>query len=197
MVADRGRVTDGARSAGSDAARRRAHMPEGTSAILDTRSLATAHRRLAALLRPGLSVLDVGCGTGAITRGIAETVGPEGRVVGVDVNASMIDKARAAHRGVPGLSFEVADVAGRAGGGRGARVAGRQAHHAAVRARPWRFRHDGSVDAAQPPALDHLDWCDCASARVTMRLIPSRRGEPVRAADAPTPVEATLEEVAR
>ena len=46
-------------------------------------------------------------------------------------------------------------------------------------------------------ALDHLDWCDCASARVTMRLIPSRRGEPVRAADAPTPVEATLEEVAR
>jgi ubiquinone/menaquinone biosynthesis C-methylase UbiE len=110
MVADRGRVTDGARSAGSDAARRRAHMPEGTSAILDTRSLATAHRRLAALLRPGLSVLDVGCGTGAITRGIAETVGPEGRVVGVDVNASMIDKARAAHRGVPGLSFEVADV---------------------------------------------------------------------------------------
>ena len=150
MVADRGRVTDGARSAGSDAARRRAHMPEGTSAILDTRSLATAHRRLAALLRPGLSVLDVGCGTGAITRGIAETVGPEGRVVGVDVNASMIDKARAAHRGVPGLSFEVADVAGRAGGGRGARVAGRQAHHAAVRARPWRFRHDGSVDAAQP-----------------------------------------------
>jgi hypothetical protein len=46
-------------------------------------------------------------------------------------------------------------------------------------------------------ALDHLDWCDCASARVTMRLIPSRRGESVRAADAPAPVEATLEEVAR
>ena len=46
-------------------------------------------------------------------------------------------------------------------------------------------------------ALDHLDWCDCASARVTMRLIPSRRGAPARAADARTPVEATLEEVAR
>src|SRR3989454_10654895 len=25
-------------------------------------------------------------------------------------------------------------------------------------------------------ALDHLDWCDCASERVTMRVIPSRRG---------------------
>ena len=48
-------------------------------------------------------------------------------------------------------------------------------------------------------ALDHLDWCDCASERVTMRVIPSRRGQPVRTAytDEPTPVEAALEEVAR
>ena len=44
--------------ASNDVARRRAHMPEGTGAILDTRSLATDHRRLAALLRPGLAVLD-------------------------------------------------------------------------------------------------------------------------------------------
>src|SRR5207245_1525814 len=29
---------------------------------------------------------------------------------GVDVNAAMIEKARAAHGGVPGLSFEVADA---------------------------------------------------------------------------------------
>jgi SAM-dependent methyltransferase len=85
-------------------------MPEGAGAILDTRSLEMGNRRLAALLRPGFSVLDVGCGTGAITRGIAEVVGPRGRVVGVDVNASMIDKARAAHGDVPGLSFAVADI---------------------------------------------------------------------------------------
>ena len=101
-------VTEGDRS--NDVARQRAHMPESTSAILDTRSLATDHRRLAALLSPGLAVLDVGCGTGAITRGIAEAVGPHGRAVGVDVNAGMIEKARAAHRGVPALSFAVADV---------------------------------------------------------------------------------------
>ena len=25
-------------------------------------------------------------------------------------------------------------------------------------------------------ALDRLEWCDCASSRVTMRVIPSRRG---------------------
>src|SRR5258705_2051878 len=104
-------VADGDARAG-DVARRRAHMPDGTRAILDTRSLQSDHRRLAALLRPGLAVLDVGCGTGAITRGIAEAVGHEGHAVGVDVNASMIDAARAAHRRVPGLSFHVIDVYG-------------------------------------------------------------------------------------
>jgi hypothetical protein len=48
-------------------------------------------------------------------------------------------------------------------------------------------------------ALDHLDWCDCASARVTVRMIPSHRRERARAAasDMPAPVEAPLEEVAR
>jgi len=48
-------------------------------------------------------------------------------------------------------------------------------------------------------ALDHLAWCDCASARVTVRVIPSHRRERARAAvaDMPAPVEAQLEEVAR
>jgi hypothetical protein len=48
-------------------------------------------------------------------------------------------------------------------------------------------------------ALDHLDWCGCASARVTVRVIPSHRRERARAAvlDMPAPVEAQREEVAR
>lgn len=94
-----------------DVATHRAGMPHGTGAILDTRSLATDHRRLAALIRPGISVLDVGCGTGAITRGIAESQGSHVvRVVGVDVNAGFIDEARRRHAHVPGLAFEVADA---------------------------------------------------------------------------------------
>src|SRR5688572_15992192 len=95
----------------ADVAKHRATMPHGTGAILDTRTLANAHRRLAELLRPGMSVLDIGCGTGAITRGIAESQGSHvTRVIGVDVNAGFVDNARARHAGVPGLSFEVADV---------------------------------------------------------------------------------------
>lgn len=95
-----------------DVARRRAHMPEGVSGILNTRSLEASHRRLGALLEPGMRVLDVGCGTGAITRGIAAAVGPSGRVIGVDVHPGLIAEAREAHGGVAGLSFEVADVLG-------------------------------------------------------------------------------------
>ena len=53
-------------------------------------------------------------------------------------------------------------------------------------------------------ALDHLDWCDCASSRVTVRVIPSGRGETARPRSVGAwepgdvePVEATLDEVAR
>jgi ubiquinone/menaquinone biosynthesis C-methylase UbiE len=43
----------------------------------------------------GACVLDVACGTGAVARVAAERVGDGGRVVGVDVNRSMLRVARA------------------------------------------------------------------------------------------------------
>jgi ubiquinone/menaquinone biosynthesis C-methylase UbiE len=89
----------------------RAHMPSGTERFLDVRSLAGAHRRLAELLAPGMDVLDVGCGTGAITEGIAQAVAPAGEVVGIDVNAELIAHARTRAARHPNLSFEVADIA--------------------------------------------------------------------------------------
>src|SRR5262249_11280094 len=93
-----------------DVARERATMPAHAAAILDRRSLAKDHRRLAALLRPGHAVLDVGCGTGAITRGIAATVRAGGPVVAVDTNRELIEAARRAHGRVPGLRFDVQDA---------------------------------------------------------------------------------------
>jgi SAM-dependent methyltransferase len=89
---------------------RRAQHKEGGPSVLSARTLRTAHRHLATLLRPGQRVLDVGCGPGAITRGIAEAVGLTGRVIGVDLNAHLLDEARRTHDGTPGLTFEQCDV---------------------------------------------------------------------------------------
>jgi ubiquinone/menaquinone biosynthesis C-methylase UbiE len=44
-------------------------------------------------LRKGMRVLDVGCGTGAVTRTMAKLAAP-GRVVGADVSASRLAQAR-------------------------------------------------------------------------------------------------------
>lgn len=49
-----------------------------------------------AALQPAERVLDVACGTGFVARRAAPYVGAEGRVVGLDLNESMIEAARAA-----------------------------------------------------------------------------------------------------
>jgi SAM-dependent methyltransferase len=62
-------------------------------------------------LRPGMRVLDVGCGPGSITLGLAEVVAP-GEVVGVDLQRTQVERAQklAAERGVTNARFQVADV---------------------------------------------------------------------------------------
>lgn len=63
-------------------------------------------------LRPGESVLDVGCGFGTTVIEAAELVGPTGRVVGIDVSPVMIERAelRAQMRMLDTASFLVADA---------------------------------------------------------------------------------------
>jgi SAM-dependent methyltransferase len=63
------------------------------------------------LLRPGVRVLDVGCGPGTITVDLAQRVAP-GEVVGIDTAADVLDTARtaAADAGLTNVGFEVADV---------------------------------------------------------------------------------------
>jgi ubiquinone/menaquinone biosynthesis C-methylase UbiE len=62
-------------------------------------------------LRPGLRLLDVGCGPGSITVGLAQRVAPAG-AVGVDPSSSVIATARAflAERPLSNLSFEVGNI---------------------------------------------------------------------------------------
>jgi len=94
----------------SDLARKRAALSGKATHVLEARTLESSHKRLAELLTEGLNVLDVGCGTGAITYGIAKMIGPAGRVVGIDSNPALIEKARQTHNEIPGLSFMTADI---------------------------------------------------------------------------------------
>jgi SAM-dependent methyltransferase len=48
---------------------------------------------LQAGLAPGMNVADFGCGIGAVTRMLAEMVGPTGHVTGIDVNADQLVEA--------------------------------------------------------------------------------------------------------
>jgi arsenite methyltransferase len=57
-------------------------------------------------LRPGERVLDIGSGPGLLAAEMAEAVGPEGSVDGVDPSESMLGMARA--RGVQGTEFHAA-----------------------------------------------------------------------------------------
>src|SRR5690348_16716096 len=62
-------------------------------------------------LRPGMRLLDVGCGPGSITRGLAERLVP-GQVIGLDLSRDTLEAARreAAARGLDNLSYEEGSV---------------------------------------------------------------------------------------
>ena len=62
-------------------------------------------------LKPGMSLLDCGCGPGAITFGLADAVAP-GRVVGVDIEPAMVEQATrlAAESGSQNVEFTVGDI---------------------------------------------------------------------------------------
>ncbi len=62
-------------------------------------------------LRPGMQLLDVGCGPGTITIDLAHVVAPGG-VIGIDIDPMQVKEARAmgAGRGVTKVRFEVGDA---------------------------------------------------------------------------------------
>ncbi|HMB23521.1 MAG: methyltransferase domain-containing protein [Chloroflexota bacterium] len=64
--------------------------------------------------RHHLKVVDLGCGTGELTRQLADTL-PESTVTGLDFSSQMLDAARAAAFAGAGLHFEQGDQAQLAG----------------------------------------------------------------------------------
>mgnify|MGYP002380509440 CR=1 FL=1 len=61
--------------------------------------------------RAGERVLDVGCGGGVTSAALARAVGPEGRVLGVDVSAIILEVARRRFGPIGNLGFELGDAA--------------------------------------------------------------------------------------
>ncbi|MFC9790142.1 class I SAM-dependent methyltransferase [Rhodococcus sp. NPDC127528] len=59
-------------------------------------------------LRPGQTVVDVGCGPGNVTNRLADAVGPHGMAVGVDLSAPML--ALAARQSRPNIGLLRADA---------------------------------------------------------------------------------------
>ena len=55
--------------------------------------------------QPGDTILDLGCGTGGLSAYLAELVGPEGKVVGVDPDKDRLQVARQSYKGINNLSF--------------------------------------------------------------------------------------------
>ncbi len=82
--------------------------------VLRSHSMRTVENSAAYLvprLGTGLSVLDIGCGPGTITVGLAERVAP-GRVIGIDREPDPLSAARAlaGEKGVWNLDFAVGDA---------------------------------------------------------------------------------------
>lgn len=80
--------------------------------MLQMRNARDHAQHLLAHLKPGMQVLDAGCGPGSITLGLAEVVGPNGVVTGIDFEQSQVEVASAAAReaGVTNARFQRADI---------------------------------------------------------------------------------------
>src|SRR5207253_11056225 len=90
------------------------YTPGHAPAVLRQHAPRTAEEAAAFLLpelRPGMRLLDVGCGPGSITRGLAERLAP-GQVIGLDLSRETLDAARreATARGLENLRYEAASV---------------------------------------------------------------------------------------
>ncbi|HEX6111627.1 MAG TPA: methyltransferase domain-containing protein [Geminicoccaceae bacterium] len=81
--------------------------------LLGFREWAYRKRAIAALgLRPGDTVVEIGCGTGLNFELLEERIGPQGRLIGVDLRDAMLARARQRVRANGWRNVELVECAG-------------------------------------------------------------------------------------
>ena len=97
----------------SDAASaRRGHLDsEAGRAIFSRRSAAADASHLVPYLKPGVRLVDFGCGPGKLSLGLAAIVAP-GEVLGIDISEASIAQAKAQAEllGITNAEFRVSDI---------------------------------------------------------------------------------------
>lgn len=85
---------------------------DGQSAtkIFDNRSLEVDYRTLSTILEQGMSILDVGCGTGSISKDIAGIIGNSGKVIGIDNTEKFIISGKETFKAVTNLELIHCDL---------------------------------------------------------------------------------------
>jgi len=78
--------------------------------IFDNRSLTNDYKNLATVLKPGMKVLDVGCGTGSISKDIATIVGENGKVTGIDNTEKFISSGKESYQNIKNLELIHVDL---------------------------------------------------------------------------------------
>lgn len=82
------------------------------TAVYLTPDVVAQREKVLALLAPkaGERALDIGCGPGLTTEALAQAVGPQGRVLGIDIAPPMLAIAKRSCADLPHVEFGMADV---------------------------------------------------------------------------------------
>ncbi|WP_250318091.1 class I SAM-dependent methyltransferase [Pedobacter sp. B4-66] len=73
--------------------------------IFDNRTLKADYRNLESIIKKGMTVLDVGCGTGAISKDIAQLIGQTGKVTGIDNTSKFIESGKLTYHNITNLEL--------------------------------------------------------------------------------------------
>ncbi len=78
--------------------------------IFDNRSLKVDYRTLEPIIEKGMFVLDVGCGTGSISKDIANIVSNTGKVIGIDNTKKFIESGKVTYKSIQNLNLINSDL---------------------------------------------------------------------------------------